>query len=159
MMLTPRSWKRESRLLLIAVELSQAEDASSADVFTVDFLLQHPSLLRSFARRGARSLPPAAEPSASETESSEEAFLRWKRSVGAQILTPMLGRLIARGLLSLSSQGRLAISPRGRQIADELREGLRPREQARLNIVAEEVRADEQGARVWLRDALAEEMN
>lgn len=131
---------------------------SNADVFAVDFLLQHPSLLRPFARRSARSLPPAAEPPASEVESSEEALLRWKRSVGAQILAPMLGRLIARGLVTQSREGRLAILPRGKRAAQELQGSFGSPEQSRLMFVAEQIQADEQGARELLRAALAEEI-
>jgi len=131
---------------------------SNADIFSVDFLLQHPSLLGSFARRSARSLPPAAEPPASEIESSEEALLRWKRSVGPQILAPMLGRLIGRGLIAQSREGRLAILPRGKQVAQELRGSLGSPEQSCLGFVAEQIQADEQGAREWLRAALTEEI-
>jgi len=154
---TPRSWKRESRLLLIVAELSQEQHASTTDVFTVDFLMQHPSLFRSFARRGARPLPALAEPSESETESSEEGLLRWKRSVGNQVLMPMLGRLVSRGLIAQSGDGRLAIRPRGLQAAKQLEGMLGRSEQSRLGVVAERVLTNERRAREWLRAALAEE--
>jgi hypothetical protein len=157
MMRTLRSWKRESRLLLIVAELSQARMPSGADVLAADFLLQHPSLLASFARRSAGALPPIAEPPASEVESSEEALLRWKRSVGAQIVAPMLGRLIARGLIAQSREGRLVILPSGERAVQELRGRQGSPEQSRLGFVAEQIQADDQQAREWLRAALAED--
>lgn len=155
-MRTLRSWKREARLLLIVEALSKAGEPSSSDAFMVDFLLQHPSLLSAFARHGTQKLPPAAEPHQTETESSEEALLSWKRSVGDQVLAPMLGRLVSRGLVGRSGDGRIAILPLGSQMANGLQKRLGTLEKARLEFVTQQVETDQHGAREWLREALAE---
>jgi hypothetical protein len=157
MMRTLRSWKRESRLLLIIAELSGARPASALDVMTVDFLLQHPSLLRRFVRQSASSLPSGVEPSAEEAESSEETLLRWKRSLMAQVVSPMLGRLIARGLVAQSQAGDMSLLPHGRQIAGEIQATLRPSEVSRVQAVARQMGRDRPKAREWLRAALVEE--
>jgi hypothetical protein len=90
-------------------------------------------------------------------ESSEEAFLRWKRSVVEQIAAPMLGRLIARGLLARSSTGELSLQPRGQNVVETLRAGLRSSEATRLRAVSEQVDKNRPQARQWLQAALAEE--
>lgn len=138
-------------------ELSGSQPASMSEILTVDFLLQHPSLLSRFARQGASSLPSAAEPSIAEMESSEEAFLRWKRSVVEQIAAPMLGRLIARGLVARSPTGELFLQPRGRKVVEALRASLRSSEATRLRAVSERVDMNRPQAREWLQAALAEE--
>lgn len=159
MMRTLRSWKRESRLLLIVAELSGSGADTALEVLTVDFLLQHPSLLRRIVRHGASGLPAAAEPTAAEAESSEEDFLRWKRSVVDQVVAPMLGRLIARGLIAQSPAGGLVVRPLGENVADELRPGMNPREASRLRALAGQVQKDRAQAREWLQAALAEGPN
>jgi hypothetical protein len=156
---TPRSWKREARLLLIVAELSKEEEGKAAviDVFTVDFVLQHPSLLVSFASLGGHPLPVAAEPSAAEIETSEEVLLRWKRSVGDQVLAPMLGRLVSRGLVRQSGDNRVALRSHGIQVARQLERSLGQSEQARLGAVAKGVSENGHEAREWLRATLAKE--
>lgn len=90
-------------------------------------------------------------------ESSEEAFLRWKRSVVEQIAAPMLGRLIARGLVARSPVGELSLQPRGRKVVEALQAGLRSSEATRLRAVSERVDLNRPQAREWLQAALAEE--
>lgn len=157
-MRTPRSWKREGRLLVIVDALGEPEgvETSSLDVFTADFVLQHPSLLEVFFRQASRKLPPKANASIAEAESTEEAFLRWKRSVDSRLLTPMLGRLIARGLLGQSGDGRLWLRPTGVPIAERVRSSLGDRELARLNAVASQVHDHRVESRRWLAAALGE---
>src|SRR5262245_58269362 len=98
-MRSPREKQREARLLLIVAALAGDDGAQAVDVFALDFLLQHPSLLALYLRGTRADLSASVAPGVTETESSEEALLRWKRSVGGRTLAPMIGRLIARGLI------------------------------------------------------------
>jgi hypothetical protein len=106
---------------LIVAALTGDNGAQAVDVFALDFLLQHPSLLAPYLRSAKADFPPDAVPGAAETESSEEALLRWKRSVGSRTLAPMVGRLIARGLIRRAPIGRLALTSRGVEVAEALR--------------------------------------
>jgi hypothetical protein len=157
--MTPlRTWRRESRLLLIVAELAKASPATMQDVLTVDFLLQHPSLLNRFPFEDVASLPSSVRPSDAETDSSEEALLRWKRSVLDRILHPMIGRLIARGLITGSDGGSFRLHPRSQRVAEQLRESLGEQELARLQLVGAQVAAaSSDDASAWLRAALGEE--
>jgi len=119
-MRSSREKQREARLLLIVAALAQDDGAQAVDVFAMDFLLQHPSLLAPYLRGTKADLPPDAVPGAAETESSEEALLRWKRSVGGRTLAPMVGRLIARGLICRVPTGRFALTSRGVEVVADL---------------------------------------
>jgi hypothetical protein len=145
---------------LIVAELSDSRSAAITEVVAIDFLLQHPSLLHAFLRNGPAALPLAAEPSPAETDASEEAFLRWKRSAVDEVAVPMLGRLIARGLLARSSPDALVLLPRGAKAARELRSRVGGSEISRLSVIGEQVvDGDPTRAGVWLRSALAEELH
>lgn len=159
-MRSAREKRREARLLLIiAAVAKEGKAAEAVDVFTLDFLLQHPSLLRTYLRGTKLQLPPEAVPSATETESSEEALLRWKRSVGARALAPMIGRLIARGLVRRGSGGRFEVAPRGDEAIERLRGSTSSIERKRLPKLAAQVAENPLIARQSLLAALAEEMD
>jgi hypothetical protein len=119
-MRSPREKQREARLLLIISALTEGDGAQAVDVFALDFLLQHPSLLIPYVRGTKANLPPHAVPGSAETDSSEEALLRWKRSVGDRTLAPMIGRLIARGLVRRVTNGRFSLTSRGIEAVEEL---------------------------------------
>lgn len=133
--------------------------AEAVDVFALDFLLQHPSLLRTYLRGTRLQLPPEAVPSATETESSEEALLRWKRSVGSRALAPMIGRLIARGLVRRRSGGRFEVASRGDEAIERLRGSTGSIERERLPLLAAQIVESPLVARQSLLAALAEEMD
>jgi len=107
-------------LLLIVAALAGDDDAQAVDVFALDFLLQHPSLLALYLRGTKADLSAGVVPGATETESSEEALLRWKRSVGGRTLAPMVGRLIARGLIRRTPTGGFALTSRGGEAVSDL---------------------------------------
>lgn len=149
---------REARLLLIVAALSEGDvGAEAVDVFALDFLLQHPSLLRAFLRSSNLDLPARVVPTETEAESSEEALLRWKRSVSPRILAPMVGRLIARGLIRRKAGGRFELAKRGEEVANQLRQTTRGIEQERLPGLAALLAVDPRAARRSLLAALAEE--
>jgi hypothetical protein len=151
---------REARLLLIVAALSEGESSAEAvDVFALDFLLQHPSLLRAFLRSSKLELPANVVPSEVEAESSEEALLRWKRSVSARILAPMVGRLIARGLIRRRPRGQFELAIRGEEIAKQLRQVTGGIERERLARLAALLAMDPRAARQSLLAALAEGSN
>lgn len=157
-MRSAREKRREARLLLIIAALAEEGKAAEAvDVFALDFLLQHPSLLRSYLRGTKLRLPPDAVPSATETESSEEALLRWKRSVSGRTLAPMVGRLIARSLVRRRPGGRFELAARGDEAAEQLRGSTGAIERERLPKLAAQVAKNPSVARQSLLAALAEE--
>jgi hypothetical protein len=145
--------------LIIAALAGEGKAAEAVDVFALDFLLQHPSLLRSYLRGTKLRLPPDAVPSPTETESSEEVLLRWKRSVGGRTLAPMIGRLIACGLVRRRPGGSFELAPRGDQAAEQLRGSTGVIERERLPKLAAQVAANPPVARQSLLAALAEETN
>lgn len=147
---------REARLLLIIDALTgSGKGAEAVDVFALDFLLQHPSLLLAFLQDSSLKLPPDVVPSVAETESSEEALLRWKRSVGGRILAPMIGRLVARGLVRRRTDGRFALEKRGEEVAKRLGRSAGDIEGERLPRLAGQVAMNPQAARQSLLAALA----
>lgn len=115
-----REKQREARLLVIVAALAGDDGAQAIDVFALDFLLQHPSILTPYLRGANAALPSGAAPGPTEAESSEEALLRWKRSVSSRVLAPMVGRLIARGLIRRAPSGRFAPTSRGVEVANNL---------------------------------------
>jgi len=119
-MRSPREKQREARLLLIIGALAGDDDVQAVDVFALDFLLQHPSLLARYLRGIRADLSAGVAPGAAETESSEEALLRWKRSVGGRALAPMVGRLIARRLIRRTPTGGFALTSRGVETVSDL---------------------------------------
>lgn len=151
-----REWKRELRLLLIVSEIADHGTADVVDVLAADFLLQHPSLLPSFAARGAASLPIDADVPASEVHSSEEAFLRWKRSVGDQAVAPMLGRLFARSLLTREGETGVRLTSAGKSLIANREQMLRSKDRSRLTFVVEQSRIGRAVTLERLRGALAE---
>lgn len=156
-MRSDRERLREARLLLIVAALSEGDSSAEAvDVFALDFLLQHPSLLRAFLRSSKFDLPANVAPSEVEEESSEEALLRWKRSVSARILAPMVGRLISRGLIRRGPRGHFELAMRGEEIAKQLRQVTGGIERERLASLAALLAMNPQAARQSLLAALAE---
>jgi hypothetical protein len=160
MMRTARTWQREARLLLIVAELTGKSRATPwADVVAVDFFMQHPSLLMHLVERSDRDWPAGALASEAEVESSEETLLHWKRSVEIPLLSPMFGRLIARGLLSQASDGTLLLTAEGEKAAKELESLDGVSQGIRLPVLAEAFLADLPASRKWLSDALAERVS
>lgn len=154
-MATTRTWRREARLLLAVAELAQAGRAAAIeDVLALDFLMQHPSVLTAFAELGDEPWPAWSLPSVAEAQSSEEALLRWKRSAGASLVAPLLGRLVGRGLVTQAARGVLVVTDVGRVVGDRLRGAVSDEERERLALAAGEFAGDPAGARDRLRRSL-----
>jgi hypothetical protein len=152
-----RAWAREARLLIVLV--AGTRDASQSDiedVLAVDFLLQHPSLLGPFVELADEEWQLGSLPSASEAESSEEALLRWKRVVGARVVAPMLGRIIARGLATHRPNGTLHGTSLGVVMAAEMSGRIDPERVRRAQRTAAIFRHDPFAAHERLRFVLAE---
>lgn len=151
-----RSWARDGRLIVVLAAGTRAEAISDLEGLpAVDFLLQHPSALERFARFSDPAWAPATLPSVQEAESSEEALLRWKRSVASDVVVPMLGRLIGRGLVR--RQGlTLTLTPTGADAATQLAEGMGADRRDRVKLVTAEFRADPEQARRRSLNALSE---
>jgi len=145
-----RAWAREGRLLAVLVHGTRSDGLSDLDgLCAVDFLLQHPSVLRRFARASQTAWSSSLLPSLQETRSTEETFLAWKRSLAGQVVVPVLRRLIARGLVERDS---LYLRPtaRGRAAAEGLEEGLAPERHDRLVRLIAEFRIDPERAHTQL---------
>ena len=156
-MASARTWLREGRLLLIVAEGARPDGSSTVDdLLAVDFLLQHPSMLVGFADLSSQSWRLWSLPSSAETESSEEALLRWKRAVGTSVVAPMLGRLIARGLVSHRPPGEVLLTNRGSIVAQRLSEAFDVTHRDRITLAAVEFRDDSAGAHDRLRAVLEE---
>lgn len=152
-----RVWAREVRLLIVLSTGTRAPHHSDVDdVLAVDFLLQHPSLLVGFADLVDGGWRVWSLPSASETDSTEETLLRWKRAVGARVVAPMLGRLIARGLATHHSSGALRVTSHGRATAAGAAAQLEPMRLERIERTAFAFRDDPDGAHARLRLVLTE---
>lgn len=140
-MTTTRAWLREGRLLLIVASGTRPDGASTVDdLLAVDFLLQHPSMLTAFADASSPHWRDWSLPSSSETQSSEETLLRWKRAVGASVVAPMLGRLIARGLIAHRWSGELRLTARGGSVAQRMSEAVGVAQRDRIALAAAEFR-------------------
>jgi len=141
MMMGARAWLREGRLLLIVARGTRPDGTSTVDdLLAVDFLLQHPSVLTTFASQSSQDAQSWSLPSPAETQSSEEALLRWKRAVGTSIVAPMLGRLIACGLITHHASGELRLTAHGNGVVQQLSEGVDLTQQTRIALVAAEFR-------------------
>jgi hypothetical protein len=123
-------------------------------VLAVDFLLQHPSVLQRFASLSDQAWRPDAMPRVTETDSSEEALLGWKRSVAGGVVVPMLRRLFGRGLVERRGFT-LALTAAGVGTADQLVGVMAPPKRERVELLAREFRADPLHARRRLISALS----
>lgn len=152
-----RAWAREARLLIV-LDAGTREPHQSVveDVLAIDFLLQHPSVLVRFAGFAADDHLSGNLPSISEADSTEEALLGWKRAVSARVIAPMLGRLIARGLVTHARLGILIMTPQGLLAAVDLAERFSAPQVARIEQAASAFRADATRAHERIRIALAE---
>src|SRR4051812_3332859 len=115
-MQTARARRREARLLVAVATLGRQNRSRAADLddlLALDFLLAHPATLLAFIDLDHSSWPEGARPSARETQSTEETFLRWKRSVALEAAGPMLGRLLARRLIAWDRDGGIAPTKMG----------------------------------------------
>jgi hypothetical protein len=130
------------------------EPMSLRDLVALDFLLQHPSIFAPFVGRSAGLKNGGILPAVSERESSEEALLRWKRAVGPAVVTPMLGRHIARGLIRHDGLG-LRLTQRGAAIAHRFSEVMDVHMTERIDFATEVFRRDASDAHRRLREALA----
>jgi hypothetical protein len=152
-----RTWAREARLLIVLNAGTRVPHHSDVDdVLAADFLLQHPSLLVRIADLVADGWRFSSLPSASEADSTEEALLRWKRAVGARVVAPMLGRLIARGLVTHGHLGALRVTPHGMATAADAEEQFEPTHLERVKVTAAAFRDDPDGAHERLRRVLVE---
>lgn len=124
-------------------------------LLATDFLLQHPSVLERWARLSDHEWTTALLPSSQEAESSEEALLRWKRSVAGGVVVPMLRGLIGRGLVE--RQGVVVgLGRKGLDAAGRLSAAMAPDRRDRVKLVTAEFRADPAWARQRLWSALAD---
>jgi hypothetical protein len=154
-----RAWAREARLLIVLNAGTRVPHRSAVDdVLAADFLLQHPSLLVRFADLVEEGWRLRSLPSASEADSTEEALLRWKRAVGSQVVAPMLGRLIARGLATHDRLGALRVTSHGMATAARAAARLEPMRLERIERTAAAFRDDADRAHERLRLVLTEAM-
>ncbi len=152
-----RIWAREARLLILLNSGTRSPHHSTVDdILAADFLLQHPSLLVRFAEPVEDGWRIWSLPSSAEADSTEEALLRWKRAVGARVIAPMLGRLIARGLATHRRIGALRVTSRGVATATGAAAHLEPTRLERIERMAGTFRDDPDGAHERLRLVLAE---
>jgi hypothetical protein len=152
-----RAWSREGRLLIIIADDTRARHASRVDdVVAVDFLLQHPSALARFAETAGELWGFWTRPSVAETESTEEVLLHWKRALGARVVAPLLGRLIARGQVSHRRAGRIVVTTSGLMSAERLVHDLDDTRLERLTRTAADFRDEPLAAHARLRLVLDE---
>ncbi len=148
---------REARLLLVIGALERENrEAMLADVLAVDFLLAHPAVLKAFIALDHALWPEGVRPSPGESDSSEETFLRWKRSVSGRVLAPLLGRLVARALVTQPRPGGLALSEAGVHAAAACAAILDAEEGERVRLCAGTFLSDRAGALERLRRSLVE---
>lgn len=141
-------------MLLTVDELDEGLGASLDDVVAIDFLLQHPFALVRFAELSSTPWPVSALPQMQETESSEETLLRWKRSIALEVITPWLGRLIGRGLVTQTAARTFQMTALGAATQDKLTQALVEDHRERLQLLAKEFGADSGGARKRLSRAI-----
>jgi hypothetical protein len=150
--------RREARLVVTIHELT-ADRSSAAidDVLAIDFLLQHPAALRNFISLDEPPWPSASHPTPAEIDSSEEVFLRWKRSTVFRTLAPLLGRLIGRGLVTRPLPAGLALTRRGTKTSAVLSSALGTDERDRLATAVSMFLHDADAAHDRLRSAINEQ--
>jgi hypothetical protein len=150
-----RTWAREGRLMVVLACGTREPQVSDVDgILAVDFLLQHPSVLQRFARLSDHAWRPEVMPRATETDSSEEALLGWKRSVAGGVVVPMLRRLLGRGLVERRGIT-VALTALGVSTADQLAAEMTAEQRNRVELLAAEFRADPDVARKRLTSALS----
>jgi hypothetical protein len=148
-----RTWAREGRLMVVLACGTREPQVSDVDgLMAVDFLLQHPSVLQRFARLSDHGWRPDVMPRVTETDSSEEALLRWKRTVAGGVVVPMLRRLIGRGLVERRGIA-LGVTALGVSIADLVAE-MTSEQRGRVELLAADFRTDPEVARERLTSAL-----
>ncbi|HEX4345597.1 MAG TPA: hypothetical protein VHZ31_08555 [Solirubrobacteraceae bacterium] len=143
-------------MVVLACGTREPQVSDVDGVLAVDFLLQHPSVLQRFASFADPPWPSDVLPRVTETDSSEEALLGWKRSVASGVVVPMLRRLLGRGLVQRRGLT-LALTPAGVGTADQLAAAMAPSQRARVELLAGEFRADPGLARKRLTSALPAE--
>jgi hypothetical protein len=149
-----RTWAREGRLLAVLMRGTRSDGLSDLDgLCAVDFLLQHPSVLRQFAHLSQSAWSSSLLPSLQETRSTEEAFLAWKRSLAGQVIVPILRHLIARWLIERDSLY-IRLTARGRAAAQGLQDELSPERYERIARVIAEFRVDPKQAHARLSRVL-----
>ena len=141
-------------MLLTVGELDGGLGAGLGDVVAIDFLLQHPFALVQFAELSNTAWPVSALPQMQETESSEETLLRWKRSIAFEVVTPWLGRLIGRGLVTHTATQTFRMTALGSATQHKLGQALVEDHGERLRLLAREFAADSEGARKRLSRAI-----
>jgi hypothetical protein len=156
-MVSPRTWRREARILLVVRELTQTcGSAAVEDILALDFLLQHPSALAAFVKLGKEPWPTQSLPTLSEAQSSEETLLRWKRSIATAIVAPVLGRLVGRGLISHTSPDTLIVTDPGLLVGNRVITALSDEGRERLMLTVRDFAADPPAGRERLRRSLIE---
>jgi hypothetical protein len=157
-----RAKRREARLLVAVAMLARQNNGRGVeldDLLGLDFLLSHPAALRTFIGLNGSGWPKGALPSDHEAASSEETFLRWKRSVALEAAAPLLGRLLARKLIAWSGDAELVTTDTGSRLAVELTEVIGARERERVDRLALEFVAEGAQAHERLRRSLTEGTN
>ncbi len=140
--------------MVVLAEGTSLDALSELDgLVAVDFLLQHPPVLERFAPLSERAWASMVLPSTQEAQSSEEAFLRWKRSVAGRVVVPMLRRLIGRGLVE-RRWAFLALTPSGAEATQKLTEVMAPDRRRRAAVIAAQFRANPDQAHENLHRAL-----
>lgn len=141
-------------MVVLACGTREPQVSGFDGVLAVDFLLQHPSVLQDFASFADPPWRPEVLPSETETDSSEEALLGWKRSVAGGVVVPMLRRLLGRGLVERCGLT-LALTPAGVGTAHRLATAMASPQRERVELLAGEFRADAGLAREHLTSALS----
>ncbi len=140
-------------MVVLACGTREPQVSDVDGVLAVDFLLQHPLVMQRFATFSNHAWRPDVMPGVTETDSSEEALLGWKRSVAGGVVVPMLRRLLGRGLVERRGIT-LALTAAGIGMADQLAGSMAPLKRERVELLAGEFRADPLLARKRLTSAL-----
>jgi hypothetical protein len=149
-----RTWAREGRLMVVLACGTREPQVSDVDgVLTVDFLLQHPSVLQRFASLSNQAWRPNVMPRVTETDSSEEALLGWKRSVADGVVVPMVRRLLGRGLVERRGIT-LVLTALGVSTADQLAAEMTAEQRDRVELLTADFRTDPDVARKRMTSAL-----
>lgn len=140
-------------MVVLACGTREPQVSDVDGILAVDFLLQHPSVLQRFARLSNHAWRPHVMPRVTETDSSEEALLGWKRSVARDVVVPMLRRLLGRGLVERRGIT-LALTALGVSTAEQLAAEMTPEQRDRVELLAADFRTDPDLARKHLTSAL-----
>ncbi len=140
-------------MVVLACGTREPQVSDVDGILAVDFLLQHPSVLERFAGLSGPAWRPDLMPQVTETNSSEEALLGWKRSVASGVVVPMLRRLLGRGLVERRGIT-VAVTALGVSTANHLASEMPYEQRDRVELLAAAFRTDPDLARKRLTSAL-----